>query len=334
MTCIMDIRLQSPLDMHLHLREGDMLRAIAPLSARYFAGAVIMPNLLPPVDSLDRLKAYRRDILQAVGDLPFEPYMTLFLRDYSEQELVAARPHILGIKLYPEGVTTHSAGGVRDLAAVEPVLARMEALDMILMVHGETHGFVMDREQNFLPHYEYLARTFPRLRIIMEHITTAAAVDLLDRFPNLHATVTLQHLLMTLDDMAGGLLKPHLFCKPILKRPQDRDALLRAALSAHPKLSFGSDSAPHPRSSKESCGCAAGVFSAPVALPMLAELFERHNALHNLASFVSHNARRIYRIEPPEMSLLLRREPMRIPADYAGVVPILAGGEVSWSVAE
>lgn len=330
----MEITLQSPLDMHLHLRDGAMLRAIAPLSARYFAGAVIMPNLVPPVDSLDRLKGYRREIVDATAEWAFEPYMTLFLRDYTEAELVEARPHILGIKLYPEGVTTHSAGGVRDLADIEPVLARMEELGIILMVHGETHGFVMDREREFMPQYERLAQKFPRLRIIMEHITTAAAVKMLDRHPNLFATVTVQHLLMTLDDMAGGMLNPHLFCKPILKRPEDRDALQRAALGGHPKLSFGSDSAPHPRERKESCGCAAGVFSAPLALPLLAEFFEAHGMLHNLPAFVSHNARRIYRIEPPETTVRLRREPMDIPADYGGVVPIRAGGKISWRVVE
>jgi dihydroorotase len=168
----------------------------------------------------------------------------------------------------------------------------------------------------------------------MEHITTAAAVDMLDRHDNLHATVTLQHLLITLNDVAGGMLKPHLFCKPIAKRPADRDALLNAALNAHPKLSFGSDSAPHPIHKKECCGCAAGVFTAPVALAMLAELFAAHNALDNLQAFVSDTARNVYGVTPPDKTVVLRNEPTAVPERYGDVVPIRAGGEIEWSVAE
>src|SRR5262249_35324288 len=253
-----------------------------PLSAAAFAGAVIMPNLVPPVDSLERLAQYRAEVLAAAGGHAFEPYMTLFFRAYAEAELVAAKPHIIGIKLYPAGAPTNSAAGVADLGAAEPTLAHMERLGIPLLVHGETHGFVLDREAEFLPIYEHLARAFPRLTIVMEHITTHQAVELLERHDNLCATITLHHLLITLDDAAGRLLSPHLFCKPIAKRPEDRDALLAAALAAHPKVMFGSDSAPHPRHSKESAGCAAGVFSAPLALPLLAEIFEQYSALEKL----------------------------------------------------
>ncbi len=249
---VMQFQLESPLDMHLHVREGEMLRVVAPLSAQSFAGAVIMPNLVPPVDSLERLAWYREAVEQAVHGHIFTPYMTLFFRQYSEEELLAARSQIIGIKLYPAGVTTNSAGGVRDIGAAEETLAIMEQLDIPLLVHGESHGFVLDREVEFLPHYERLASRFPGLRIIMEHITTRQALDLLDAYPNLYATVTLHHLLITLNDVAGGLLRPHLFCKPIAKRPEDRDALLAAALRAYPRLMFGSDSAPHPVSAKES----------------------------------------------------------------------------------
>lgn len=261
----MEITLDSPLDMHLHLREGAMLRQVAPLSARHFAGAVVMPNLVPPVDSLERLRAYRTAILDAVAPFTFMPWMTLFFRPYPENLLAAARHEIIGVKLYPEGVTTNSSEGVRDMEAVEETLARMERLGIPLLVHGETHGFVLDREAEFLPVYARWAERFPRLTIVMEHITTAAALDLLDRHPNLAATVTVHHLLTTLDDVAGGLLQPHLFCKPVPKRPEDRAALQAAALRAHPRLMFGSDSAPHPRERKEAAACAAGVFSAPVA---------------------------------------------------------------------
>jgi dihydroorotase len=328
----MRLELDAPLDMHLHLREGAMLALVAPLSARPFAGAVIMPNLVPPVDTLERLEAYRAAVRAATEGHAFEPYMTLFFRSYSEEELLAARGRIIGIKLYPAGVTTNSAAGVSDLDAALPTLAAMERLGIPLLVHGETHGFVLDRELEFLPVYERLARAFPRLTVVMEHITTQAAVALLDAHPNLHATVTLHHLLITLDDVAGGLLRPHLFCKPIAKRPEDRDALLAAALVPHPRLMFGSDSAPHPLHAKEAAGCAAGVFTAPVALPLLAELFERHAALDRLQAFVSGNARRIYGVTPPAKRVLLERRPWTVPERYGDVVPFRAGQELAWQV--
>lgn len=328
----MEIKLKSPLDMHLHLREGAMLEAVAPLSAKTFSGAVIMPNLVPPVDNLKRLGQYRAAIEQAIGDEVFCPYMTLFLRDYSEVELLEARDHIIGVKLYPAGITTNSEGGVASLEAAETVIARLERLGIPLLVHGETNAFVMDREADFLAVYERWATKFPKLKIVMEHITTAAAVRLLDCFENLHATVTVQHLLITLDDVAGGMLDPHLFCKPIAKRPEDREALVEAAVNAHPRLSFGSDSAPHPLSKKECCGCAAGVFTAPIALQLMAGLFDAHGKLDNYQAFVSDNACRNYGITPPEKEITLVKKPFSIPDGYGDVVPMWAGREIPWSL--
>ena len=328
-----EIFLQSPLDMHIHFREGAMLDLVAPLSAETFAGGVIMPNLVPPVADLERLEWYTGEVRRAVGDHVFTPYMALFFRNYSEADLAAVRESIIGIKLYPEGVTTNSEGGVKSVSDAEQTMAMMQDMDIPLLVHGEVpESFVMDRESDFLPTYDELAQKFPRLKIIMEHITTAAAVKLLDRYENVHATVTLQHLLITLDDVAGGLLNPHLFCKPIAKRPEDRDALLHVSLTAHPKLMFGSDSAPHPLEKKECCGCAAGVFTAPVALAMLAELFDAHDALDKLQAFVSGNAQSIYGLTPPAKTVHLVKEPCTVPAKYGDVVPIRSGGEIGWRV--
>lgn len=330
----MPLVLDAPLDMHLHLREGPMLELVAPLSARDFAAAVVMPNLVPPVDTLERLHAYRAAVVAATAPHPFTPLMTLFMRPYDEAALAAARPHIIGVKLYPEGVTTNSAGGVSDLQAIEPTLAAMERLGIPLLVHGESHGFVLDREAEFLPVYARWAQRFPRLTIVMEHITTAAAVALLDAHPNLAATVTLHHLLITLDDVAGGMLSPHLFCKPIAKRPEDRAALLQAALRPHPRLMFGSDSAPHPVHRKEAAGCAAGVFTAPVILPLLAELFAGHGALASLQAFISDNARRVYGLTPPPKTVVLAERPWQVPERYGDVVPFYAGQTLRWQVAE
>ena len=323
--------IHSPLDMHLHLRQGAMLNTVAPSSAELFAGAVIMPNLVPPVTTLDMVLRYRHEILSAAGRSDFAPLMTLFFRGYSRDELIRARDHIVGIKLYPEGITTNSSHGVRDIRDHHATLRTMEELRIPLLVHGETHGFVMDREREFLGVYEQLANAYPDLMIVMEHITSAEAVHLLDAHKNLFATVTLHHLLLTLDDMAGGLLNPHLFCKPILKRPEDRDALQCAVLGGHPKLSFGSDSAPHPVDKKECCGCAAGVFTAPVSLAMRAEFFDRHGQRNRLQGFVSDIARRNYRIHPPAKQVALERIPWTIPDRIGSVVPFMAGHTLPWS---
>ena len=328
----MEITLHSPLDMHLHFRQDAMLRHVAPLSAETFAGGVIMPNLLPPVDNLERLLWYTDEVKGAVAGHDFEPYMTLFFRDYTPEELEAAKPHIIGIKLYPAGATTNSEAGVQEIGAMDHVFKAMEELGIPLLVHGETHGFVMDREREFGKVYRHLAETYPKLRITMEHITTADSVKLLDEFENLFATVTAHHLVITLDDVVGGLMNPHLFCKPIAKRPEDREALLQAALSAHPKLMHGSDSAPHPIDKKECPGCAAGVFTAPILLPLLAELFDKHSALDNLQAFTSDNAQRIYGVKPPTKTVRLAKETMTIPDRYGEVVPMWAGRQLSWSV--
>ncbi len=326
------ITLKSPLDMHLHLREGEILKLVAPLSARLFAGAVIMPNLVQPVDSREKLEKYVGEIKNAIGNEIFTPYMTLFFREYSEVELAKVKYDIIGVKLYPAGITTNSEKGVRSLKQSEKTLSLLQEMEIPLLVHGESGGFVLDREKEFLSTYNKLAQKFPRLKIIMEHITTRGAVKFLDKYENIFATITLHHLLITLDDVAGGLLAPHLFCKPVAKRPEDRDALLETALSAHPKVMFGSDSAPHPIHKKESSGCAAGIFSAPVALPMLAELFARHGALDSLQAFVSDNARKIYKITPPEKSISLEKRTWLVPENYGFIVPFRVEASVSWGI--
>ena len=335
----MKITLNAPLDMHLHLRDGDMLKLAAPLSTD-FAGAVIMPNLVPPGTTPSAMQGYASRIAAAMDGAAFSPYMTLFFTPMGEKELISARetPGFFGFKLYPAGITTNSEGGISDMAQADSTLKLMEEMGIPLLVHGESHGFVMDREQEFLAVYRHLATRYPRLKLSMEHITTAAALQLLDEFPNICATVTLQHLIITLDDVAGGALRPHLFCKPIAKRPEDRDALLQAALSGHPRLMFGSDSAPHPRCRKEACGCAAGVFTAPIALPKLAEIFAANGALENLQAFVSDNACRWYNLTPVQKTVTLHDEPMTVPACYRSygeqVVPMYAGETIGWSITD
>jgi len=323
-----------PLDMHLHLRDGVMLENVAPLTAFTYSGAIIMPNLVSPVENLADVKAYRERIMAAVPNDFFEPYMTLFYKNYDKEFLEHVADEITAIKLYPAGITTNSEGGVSsfDIEEMRTTLQAMSDLEIPLCVHGETDGFVMDREAEFMSIYELLAKNFPKLKIIMEHITTKAAVDMLDKYPNLYATITVHHLLLTLNDVVGGMMMPHLFCKPIAKRPEDLDALLGLALEAHPKVMFGSDSAPHPQHKKESCGCAAGVFTAPISLQLLTEIFEQYDKLDNLQAFVSDNAQNIYGICPEFKEVTLEKRPFVVPKNYAGVVPMYAGEVIGWAI--
>ena len=332
----MSIKLNSPLDMHLHLRDGDMLQTVAPLSSNSFAGAIIMPNLVPPVTTKEEVIAYKNRILEAIGDDNFTPYMTLFFKPtYTKEFLESVKDEITALKLYPAGITTNSEGGVSgfDIDELRTTLTAMSELDIPLCIHGETNGFVMDREAEFISIYESLATNFPKLKIIMEHITTKESVEALDRFENLYATITLHHLLITLDDVAGGMLQPHLFCKPIAKRPEDREALRKVALEAHPKVMFGSDSAPHPQHAKEASFCSAGVFTAPIALQLLTELFLEYSTIEKLQAFVSDNAREIYsNINIPQTTVVLEKKPFIVPKKYGDVVPMYAGESIDYCI--
>jgi len=331
--------INSPYDMHLHLRDNEMLNLVAPLTSQSFAGAIVMPNLVPPIDTKEAVTAYKNRILSAIKkEDNFTPFMTLFFKPYTKDFLETVKDEISAIKLYPAGITTNSEGGVEsiDTVALAPTFNAMAELNIPLCVHGETNGFVMDREKEFMSVYESLAVAFPKLKIIMEHITTKDAVDLLEKYDNLYATITLHHLLITLDDVAGGMLQPHLFCKPIAKTPIDREALLKVALSGHPKVMFGSDSAPHPQHAKENCGCAAGVFTAPIALQVLTELFEQHNSLENLQAFISDNAVNIYNLKPSTKTITLVKKEYTVPEIYeennVKVVPMYAGKKIKWSI--
>ncbi|MFA7070810.1 MAG: dihydroorotase, partial [Sulfurimonas sp.] len=324
------------LDMHLHLRDGVMLENVAPLSAYSFSGGLVMPNLVPPVDTLDGLKAYKERIVATIPNDYFEPYMSLFYKNYSRKFLEDVKEHILAIKLYPAGATTNSEGGVSsfDIEAIRETLEAMSELEIPLCVHGESDGFVMDREAEFMSVYELLAKNFPKLKIIMEHITTKEAVDMLDRYKNIYATITIHHLLLTLDDVVGGLMMPHHFCKPIAKRPEDKEALLKVALEAHPKVMFGSDSAPHPKDKKEASHCSAGIFTSPIALQLLCEVFDDHNKLENLQAFVSDNAQSIYGICPEFKEVTLIKSEFSVPSSYGDVVPLFSGKKIAWSILE
>jgi len=334
-----NFKINSPLDMHLHLRDGDMLKLVAPLTSDTFSAALIMPNLSPPITTKEALLSYKNRILEACKENIFEPLVTIFFQvDYTYEFLKSIKDEIIAVKLYPFGVTTNSETGVSsmDVEVLRPTLESMSKLNIPVCIHGETKGFVMDREKEFLPIYESLAINFPDLKIIMEHISCKESINLLDKYDNLYATITVHHLLLTLDDIAGGMLNPHAFCKPIVKRPTDRSALLQLALNAHPKVMFGSDSAPHQKDTKECHDGAAGVFTAPIALQLLTQLFEEHGKLDNLNAFVSLNAQKIYNIKPKTKIIELVKKDFIIPNSYMykneEVVPMYNGKKISWSI--
>ncbi|WP_258107755.1 dihydroorotase [Campylobacter lari] len=325
--------LKNPLDMHLHLRDESMLELVAPFSAKDFKAGVIMPNLITPLTEITALKAYKERILKACKNEDFTPLMTLFFKDYDEKFLEKAKDELFAVKLYPAGITTNSDNGISsfDIKKLKPTLNAMSELGLPLLVHGETNDFVMDREANFAKIYEKLAKNFPKLKIIMEHITTKVLCDLLKDYENLYATITLHHLMITLDDVVGGKMDPHLFCKPIAKRYEDKDALCELAFSGYEKAMFGSDSAPHPLHTKECCGCAAGVFSAPVILPVLAELFEIHSNEANLQKFISDNACKIHNLKfEKDKIITLEKQEWQVAQKYGDVVPFMAGKNIGF----
>jgi dihydroorotase len=329
------ITINTPLDMHLHVRDGEMLKNVMEYSSKPFAGGLIMPNTLPPISSREEILSYRKRIVEAIGDEQFEPLMSIFFKSSYDYELLESiKDLILVVKLYPSGVTTNSEGGVLsvDLDEVGETLSAMEKLGIPLSIHGETNGSTFEREAEFLPTYELLAKSFPKLKIIMEHISDRRTIELLDKYENLYATVTLHHLTVTLDDLLGGALKPHLFCKPIVKTSEDRDALQNLVLSGHKKVMFGSDSAPHPQEQKESGNGSAGIFSAPVLLQGVVELFDKNGKLENLQAFLSDNARRIYELNPKEKLVTLEKRNFTVADSYGGVVPLFAGEKLSWSL--
>lgn len=299
------ITLSTPDDWHLHLRDGAMLRAVAPESARHFARAIIMPNLVPPVVTGAEAAAYRDRILAALPEgAEFTPLMTLYLTEDTDPDDLA-RAHedglITAVKLYPAGATTNSASGVRDFDKVRPVLERMAEIGCPLCVHGEVTDSeidIFDREAVFIERVlDPIRRATPGLRVVMEHITTMQGVEYASEGgPDLGATITTHHLVINRNHILAGGIKPHYYCLPVAKREEHRLALRRAATSGDPTFFLGTDSAPHTDANKLlPCGC-AGCFTATNTLSILAEVFEQEGALHRLEAFTSLNGPKFYRL--------------------------------------
>jgi dihydroorotase len=333
------LTIRRPDDWHVHLRDGEMLRRVAPYTARQFARAIVMPNLTPPITTTALASAYRERIVQAAGG-GFAPVMTCYLTDQADPDEIA-RGFEDGIwiaaKLYPANATTNSASGVTDVANIYPALERMQQVGMVLCIHGEVTDAgvdVFDREAVFIDRVlGRLTRDFPELRIVLEHITTSeAAAYVRDSGPYLAATVTPQHLIINRNALFAGGLRPHAYCLPVAKRELHRLAVRAAATSGSPKFFLGTDSAPHSREAKESsCGC-AGIFNAPFALETYAGVFEEESALDRLEAFASLNGPAFYRLPPNEETITLQRRSVTVPSEVEGLVPFCAGESLRWSL--
>ncbi len=343
----MHLTLTRPDDWHLHLRDGEALRAVLPHSARQFARAIVMPNLRPPVTTVATAAAYRQRILAALpAGMKFEPLMTLYLTDNTpgdEIRRAADSGFVKAVKLYPAGATTNSDAGVTDLAKCDAALAEMEKAGMPLLVHGEVTDptvDIFDRENVFIDTVlKPLLARHPGLRVVFEHITTKDAAEFVaSAGDNVAATITAHHLLYNRNAIFSGGVRPHYYCLPVLKRETHRAALLRAATSGSPRFFLGTDSAPHARHTKEtSCGC-AGCYTALSALELYAEAFESAGALDRLETFACFNGPDFYRLPRNADTVTLEKRPWVVPEElaYASgevLVPLRAGETLSWQFA-
>ncbi len=339
------LKIRRPDDFHVHLRQGEMLRHVVAATAVSFRRALVMPNTTPPIRTGADAMAYRERICAmakeelGAGMWGFQPLMTIKLLVSTTPEIVreAAKVGVVAAKLYPAGVTTNSDDGVHpaDMLILGPVFEAMQDVDMVLCLHGEMPGvFCLDREEKFLDTLRMIAKAYPRLRIVLEHVTTAAAVAAVALLPpTVAATVTAHHLVLTLDDVVGDRLRPHHFCKPIAKYESDRLALVAVVTSGNPKFFLGTDSAPHARGTKECDGGCAGVYTAPVAMEVLAEVFEQQAALDRLEAFTSTFGARFYGLPLNEGYIELVKEPVDVPKELpGGLVPFRAGGKLSWLI--
>ncbi|CAL4961426.1 unnamed protein product [Urochloa decumbens] len=332
-----------PDDWHLHVREGEVLEAVLPHSARHFGRAIIMPNLKPPVTTTARAVEYREEIMRALPPgSSFVPLMTLYLTDNtSPEEIKLARKSgvVFAVKLYPAGATTNSQDGVTDVEKCLPVLEEMVRQEMPLLVHGEVtdpHVDTFDREKVFIDRIlAPLVQKLPQLKIVMEHITTMDAVNFIESCEgHVAATVTPQHLLLNRNALFQGGLQPHSYCLPILKRETHRQAILSAVTSGSRRYFLGTDSAPHDKRNKErSCGC-AGIYSAPVALSLYAKVFEEAGALDKLEAFTSFNGPDFYGLPRNTSKIILRKSAWKVPTTYiyssGEIVPMFTGSTLEW----
>lgn len=339
-----ELKIIRPDDGHCHLRGDDRLAKVIRFTAGPFARALVMPNigkegLVRP----EQVVAYREQVHEAAREascLSFEPVMTFKVTQETTPELIEAMwaVGVMAGKCYPDApeLTTNSSGGVSDFQKLKPVWEKMAELGMVCCIHGEDarpETFCLDREKVFLETLEWLVNNIPGLKIVLEHVTTKEAVDMVSQMPsNVAASITAHHLVLTLDDVVGGMLSPHNFCKPLAKRPDDRQSLIAAARSGNPKFYLGSDTAPHDKKTKHCAKGCAGVFSAPVLLQFLAGFFEAGGCLERMEPFVSHFFADFFGLKRNRGFITLVKEPWEVITEFNGIVPFMAGQVLDWRI--
>jgi len=343
---INELIIPRPDDMHLHLREGEMLKVVSQHSASQFGRAIIMPNLKNPIINIELAHIYCDEIKKYTKSYQFEPLMAIYFNEglnLEELKKIKASSKVIGIKLYPKGVTTNSNKGIESFELGYKIFEMMEELDIPLLIHGEVNDIsvdIFDREKIFIEkHLTRVHKEFPKLRIVLEHISTKDATEFVKETSNkIAATITPQHLLYNRNELFLGGFRPHAFCLPVLKREEHRVAVLDAAISGNSKFFLGTDSAPHKRSEKESsCGC-AGIYSALNAMEIYAEIFDRNDAIEKLMDFSSKFGADFYKLNQSKEKLKLIRSRNKVPTtikiDDDEIIPLMAGQEIGWNCSE
>lgn len=341
---IKEFEIIQPDDFHIHLRQGEFLKHTVEYASK-FKKILVMPNLKPPITSIEMAKKYREEILSYSKKNTIEPYLTLYLNENlnkNEIKEIKNYPWLLGIKLYPSGVTTNSEEGISNIEKFFPYFELMEKHKVYLMIHGEINDNKVDifeREKKYIEKDLLILRNkFPELKITFEHISTKEAIEFINEHENIACTVTPQHLLLTRNDLFLDGIQPHNFCFPILKTKEDQDAIAKEILSGNPKFFAGTDSAPHPKIKKESHRGPAGVFSAPIAIELYLTFFEQNHCFDKniIENFLSINGSKFYNLPINQKKIKILKKPFTVPESYPfgkeTVIPIWAGKTLEWSV--
>jgi dihydroorotase len=329
-----ELTIRKPDDFHLHLRQGELMTHLVRETAKVFQRVLVMPNTLPPVTNAAELQKYHEELRSVGADLEFLMTFKLMPNTSPEEIVQLKKAGAIAGKLYPQGVTTHSQDGISDIEALFPVFSAMQEQNLVLCLHGEVPEIEdLKRESAFLPTLKKIHQNFPKLRIVLEHVSTKEAVQTIQELGDtVAATITVHHLLLTTHDVRNGHFNPHHFCAPICKSEADREAIVQAAMSGNPKFFFGSDSAPHLHQDKEGEHPKPGIFTTPVALPLLAELFETQGKLDHLEAFTSQFGAEFYQLPLNNSSITLKKESWEVPQEYFGVVPLKSQQSVTWKV--
>lgn len=329
-----EITIIKPDDFHLHLRQGALMKNLVKETAKFFSRVLVMPNTIPPIVSPDQIQDYHHDLIRAEKDVEYLMTFKLLPDSLPRHIPDLQKAGAVAGKYYPQGVTTHAEDGISDLENMFPVFSLVQEENLVLSIHGELPGSPeMSAEKDFLPLLKKISQNFPRLRIVLEHVSSKEGIEAVKSLPaTVAATLTVHHALLNEEKIRNpdGNVNPYFYCKPIVKTEKDRKAIMEAMISGNPKFFFGSDSAPHLKEKKTGDHPAAGIYSTPVALSLLAEIFEKNNCLDGLEAFTSHFGADFYQVPRNTKKITLRKETWVVAEEQFGVVSLEAGKKMYW----